>query len=110
MHLGLKIPVTIYENLQSITNQVIAELESQFGEEYATDSCARDLKIIIASVAEDVGRGGNSATISSTNRYFDAHDALEGERSESVFAFEYARELCIEFTIIEAQLKIQILF
>ena len=86
----------IYENLQSITDQVIAELESQFGEEYATDSCARDLKIIIASVAEDIGRGGNSATIASTNMYFDAHDALEGERSESVFAFEYARELCIE--------------
>lgn len=86
----------IYENLQDIVSQTITELESTFGAQYATDKCARDLKIIIAAIAEDTARGGNSATIETTNQYFDNHDALDGERSQSVYAFEYARELCIE--------------
>ena len=86
----------IYENLQDIVSQTITELETTFGAEYATDKCARDLKIIIASVAEDTARGGNSTTIESTNQYFDNHDALDGERTQSIYAFEYARELCIE--------------
>ena len=86
----------IYENLQDIVSQTITELESTFGAEYATDKCARDLKIIVAAVAEDTARGGNSTTIEATNQYFDNHDALDGERTESVYAFEYARELCIE--------------
>ena len=86
----------IYENLQDIVSQTITELESTFGAQYATDKCARDLKIIVAAVAEDTARGGNSAIIEATNQYFDNHDALDGERTQSVYAFEYARELCIE--------------
>ena len=53
----------IYENLQDIVSQTITELESTFGAQYATDKCARDLKIIVAAVAEDTARGGNSAII-----------------------------------------------
>jgi len=86
----------IYENLQDIVSRTITELETTFGAQYATNKCARDLKIIIAAVAEDTARGGNSTTIESTNQYFDNHDALDGERTQSVYAFEYARELCIE--------------
>jgi len=86
----------IYENLQDIVSQTITELETTFGTQYATDKCARDLKIIVAAVAEDTARGGNSTTIEATNQYFDNHDALDGERTQSVYAFEYARELCIE--------------
>lgn len=86
----------IYENLQDIVSQTITELETTFGTQYATSKCARDLKIIVAAIAEDTARGGNSTTIEATNQYFDNHDALDGERPESVYAFEYARELCIE--------------
>ena len=86
----------IYNNLSDIVSQTITELETVFGTQYATDKCSRDLTIIVAAIAEDVGRGGNSATIETTNMYFDSHDALDGERTESVYAFEYARELCIE--------------
>ena len=53
----------IYENLQDIVSQTITELETTFGAQYATDKCARDLKIIVAAVAEDTARGGNSTTI-----------------------------------------------
>ena len=86
----------IYENLQDIVNQTIAELDSKYGSDYATDKCARDLKIVIAAVAEDTGRGGNSATIAATNKYFTDHDALDGERTESIYGFNFARDLCIE--------------
>jgi hypothetical protein len=86
----------IYENLNNIVLAVISELGSTFGPQYATDSCARDLKIILSGIAEDLGRGSNSNTIFNTKEYFLNHDALEGEVTESVYAFEYARELCIE--------------
>ena len=54
------------------------------------------MKIVIAAVAEDTGRGGNSTTIAATNRYFTDHDALDGERTESIYGFNFARDLCIE--------------
>lgn len=86
----------IYENLQDIVNQTIAELDSKYGSNYATEKCARDLRIVLAAVAEDTGRGGNSATIATTNKYFTDHDALDGERTESIYGFNFARDLCIE--------------
>ena len=86
----------IYENLQNIVATVISEIDTTFGSQYATNSCARDLKIILSSIAEDLGRGANSTTIFATKQYFENHDALSGEVSQSIFAFEYARELCIE--------------
>nr|BAR39523.1 strucutural protein [uncultured Mediterranean phage uvMED] len=86
----------IYDNLQDIVTQTIAELNTKYGQQFATDKCARDLKIVIAAVAEDTGRGGNSAIIAATNRYFTNHDALDGERTESIYGFNFARDLCIE--------------
>ena len=86
----------IYDNLQDIVTQTIAELNTKYGSEFATEKCARDLKIVIAAVAEDTGRGGNSTTIAATNRYFTDHDALDGERTESIYGFNFARDLCIE--------------
>ena len=83
----------IYDNLQDIVTQTIAELNTKYGQQFATDKCARDLKIVIAAVAEDTGRGGNSATIAATNRYFTNHDALDGERTESIYGFNFARDL-----------------
>lgn len=86
----------IYKNLNDIVAQTMAEIDSVFGSQFATPKCERDLKIIIAAVAEDVARGGNSATLEVTNAYFDFHDALDGERSESVDAFNFAKSLCIK--------------
>ena len=85
----------IYKNLSDIVSQTLAELTSVYGAEFSTSKCERDLKIIIAAIAEDTARGGNSATLAVTNAYFDSHDALDGERTESVYAFNYAKDLCI---------------
>ena len=85
----------IYKNLSNIVSQTLTELTSVYGANFATSKCERDLKIIIAAIAEDTARGGNSATLAVTNAYFDSHDALDGERTESVYAFNYAKDLCI---------------
>ena len=85
----------IYKNLDDIVLDTLVEIENEFGTQYATSSCERDLKIILVAIAEDVARGGNSATIEVTNAYFDFHDALDGERTESIHAFNFARDLCI---------------
>ena len=89
--------VEIYEKASRVGGRLCArnykEFIIQFGAQYATDKCARDLKIIVAAVAEDTARGGNSAIIEATNQYFDNHDALDGERTQSVYAFEYAKRV-----------------
>jgi len=85
----------IYKNLTDIVSQTLIKLTTVYGAQYATEKCGRDLKIILAAIAEDVARGGNSATIEVTNAYFDNHDGLDGEESQSVYAFNYAKQLCL---------------
>jgi len=85
----------IYKNLTDIVSQTLIELTTVYGAQYATEKCGRDLKIILAAIAEDVARGGNSTTIEVTNAYFDNHDGLDGEEAQSVYAFNYAKQLCL---------------
>ena len=88
----------IYKNLSDIVNKTITAITTEYPShaDYE-DKCRRDLKIVLAAVAEDVGRGGNSATLASIKAFFDYSDASStGEVTESVYGYNYAKDLCIE--------------
>ena len=63
----------------------------------SADKCKRDLGFIVDAVAADLYDGGNAHMIEATKAYFDADgnpisDGLVGEVTQSVFAFNRARD------------------
>jgi len=63
-----------------------------------TNKCKRDIGYIVDAVANDLYSGGNSNIIDATKAYFDAagallNNGLLGELTQSVYAFEQARNL-----------------
>jgi hypothetical protein len=63
-----------------------------------TNVCARDLGYFVDAISTDVFTGGNSYSIAFTKFYFDENgnpinDGLLGEESESIYAFDEARDL-----------------
>lgn len=63
------------------------------------NKCYRDLTYIVDGIAEDISYGTNQHTIYNTKKYFTGAgaartDGLLGEESESVYAFESARDYC----------------
>jgi hypothetical protein len=63
-----------------------------------TNVCARDLGYFVDAISTDIFTGGNSYSIAFTEFYFDdngnpINDGLLGEESESIYAFDEARDL-----------------
>ena len=60
--------------------------------------CKRDIGYIVDAVASDIGNGGNASTIAATKAYFNSNgtpisDGLVGEETQSVIAFNAARDM-----------------
>ena len=88
----------IYKNINDIVDKTITAITTEYpSHSQYEDKCRRDLKIILSAISEDVGRGGNSATLASIKAFFDYSDASStGEVTESVYGYNYAKDLCIK--------------
>ena len=66
----------------------------------SADKCKRDIGLIVDAIAADLYDGGNANTIAATKAYFDVNgnpivDGVVGEVTQSVFAFNKAKDLSI---------------
>jgi len=65
----------------------------------ANEKCKRDIGIIVDAISNDLFSGGNSNIVDATKSYFNSSGApisngLVGEETQSIFAFNRAKELC----------------
>jgi len=75
------------------------------------EKCKRDIGIVVDAIAEDLAIGANYNIITATKSYFDStgntliNNGLAGEITQSVTAFEEARNLC--FKAVTNQLNVR---
>jgi hypothetical protein len=82
----------------AFTNTVNEPIFSSFNFAAVQEKCKRDLGFFVDAIATDVFIGGNTYARSFTLQYFDEDgnpiaDGLSGEESESIYAFNEARDL-----------------
>jgi len=93
----------IQANRQEIVDTAFDQMVETYGisniQGVADGKCKRDIGFIVDAISEDLRDGGNSNIIAATREYFDGAgspitNGLVGEESQSVFAFNRARDLC----------------
>ncbi len=87
-------------NKTAIITQVILDIQTQYPDfdfpNNSTSKCERDLGFIIDAVCNDIVSNGNANIVISTKKYFNGNallsNGLAGEITQSVFAFNKARD------------------
>jgi len=84
-------------NIEFVQEEVIGYAISNYGSNFDTAKCRRDLKYIIEAIAYDITYGGNSASIYAGEQYWNGVVSLvPGQIDQTVVSINYAQQLLVQ--------------